>query len=137
MLTVSSESSPQLCCLATHWLFFPSLLKGRYDIFIQWRTGKILQVSGKKTKEMLVDFSMDGIIVSPSKIDDEKAEQVITHKSLVIEIDKELRFNHCAESKCRRLQQRMFFPQKTECFQIILYFTKLCFISLAYLHFGK
>ncbi|KAK0146668.1 RNA-directed DNA polymerase from mobile element jockey [Merluccius polli] len=98
--------------------------------FINWCSDNFLQVNVKKTKEMLIDFSKKGILVSPSEINGEQIERVSSYKYLGIEIDDKLCFNHCAQTKCKKLQQRMLFLRKLNDFRLDSSILQLFYKSL-------
>lgn len=79
--------------------------------FIQWCSEYFLEVKN------VIDFGQNKITVPPCKINGDIAERVSTYKYLGVEIDHQLKFSQLAESKSRKLQQRLFFLRKVNSFR--------------------
>uniref|UniRef100_A0A9J7XIF0 Reverse transcriptase domain-containing protein n=1 Tax=Cyprinus carpio carpio TaxID=630221 RepID=A0A9J7XIF0_CYPCA len=86
--------------------------------FTQWCTEHFLEINVKKTKEMVINFSKNRMIVPPSNINGELVERVSTYKYLGVEIDSKLTFNECALNKIKKMHQRMYLLRKLYNFRL-------------------
>ncbi len=93
--------------------------------FIDWYKLSFLDINVLKTKEMIIDFRKNPMVISPVVINDHVVEVVHQLKYLGTVIDEKLTFETHVDAVCKKAHQHMFYLQKLCSFKVDRTFMKM------------
>ena len=102
--------------------------------FVEWCNNHFLKLNVKKTKEMIFDFRRLDNNHASINITNETVERVDSYKYLGVVFDEKLTWHNHTQKVQKKLNQRMYFLRKLNCFNVdiklLSLFYKSCVISI-------
>jgi len=100
------------------------------QMFVDWCSNNYLEINVKKTKEMLIDFSVSKAVHSPLYINNELVETVKEYKYLGTIIDCNFNFNENTNSVFKKVNARLYFARKLHKLRVDKNILELFYVSI-------